>query len=265
MSNRTPELATRLADDARAALTAVINRDTGRTGADTQAAIERAKANRQQRQRAPRVIELEPDTVAGTPLEGTITVLGAETGSDLLADFEHAVEADDAALARDVQARLAEAIETDVDADAPALTDVVYHDRTVVTAPVGSNRFGAAMAPYDGGSLDHSAFEVREHVADGADVECEYRIIVAPPTSERVEEDAAAAAPDDADDAAIVFGPAHASVAWAFAAGVVVGVALGPSGSTDPALHQLEGQVAGEFEPNASVQELMSARDELHG
>lgn len=145
MSNRTPELATRLADDARAALTAVINRDTGRTGADTQAAIERAKANRQQRQRAPRVIELEPDTVAGTPLEGTITVLGAETGSDLLADFEHAVEADDAALARDVQARLAEAIETDIGADAPALTDVVYHDRTVVTAPVGSNRFGAAQ------------------------------------------------------------------------------------------------------------------------
>ncbi|WP_137288986.1 hypothetical protein [Natronorubrum halophilum] len=265
MSIRTPEITSRLADDARAVFEAVTEGKAAPPNDETRPSVEREKANRRQRRRTPRVIELEPETVVDTPLEGTITVLGAGTGSDLLAEFEHALETDDTDLARDVQSRIAETSDPAATPDAPVLTDVVYHDRTVVTTPVGSDRFSAATAPYDGGSLDHSAFEIREHVADGTDAECEYRVIVAPPATDRAERDAADAAPDDAEDAAIVFGPARASVAWAFAAGVVVGVALGPSGSTDPALHQLEGQVAGEFEPNASVQALMSARDELHG
>lgn len=267
MSIRNSEIASRLADDARAALGAVTDRKGTSTSAETQPAVEREKANRRQRQRMPQVIKLDPETVADTALEGTITVLGAETESELLTAFEHAVETDDVDFACDVQARIAETIETasDLDEEAPVLADVVYHDRTVVTTPVESNQFSAAMTPYDGGSLDHSAFEIHEHVADDTDVECEYRVVVAPPATDRAEQDAADAAPDGAEDAAIVFGPAHASVAWAFAAGVVVGVALGPSGSTDPALHQLEGQAAGEFKPNASVQELMSARDKLHG
>lgn len=261
------DLASRLIDDARTALEVVTNRSPSRIDETVEQSFRRERENRRQRRCTPRVIELDPETVADTPLEGTITVLGAETGSDLLAEFERAVVSGDTELSLEVRDRLA--AEVDPNTEAPVLSDIVYHDRTVVTTSAGSARFGAAMAPYDGGSLDHSAFEVREHIVedggDGAgDFEWDYCVVVAPPTADRAERDAAHAAPEDTDTAAILAGPAGASaMAVAFAAGVLIGAAAAGTGSADPALNQFDGRPTGDAGAGASVHELLDARDAI--
>ncbi|WP_137288985.1 hypothetical protein [Natronorubrum halophilum] len=268
MSIQTPDLASRLIDEARTALETVADRDPSGIDATVERSIRRERESRRQRRRTPRVIELEPETVVDTPLEGTITVLGAEAGSDLLVEFERAVVSGDTELALDARDRLAAEIDPDTATltEAPIIADIVYHDRTVVTTSAGSDRFGAAMAPHDGGSLDPTAFEVREHLledGDGpADFEWDYCVVVAPPTVDRAERDAAHAAPEDTDTAAVLAGPAGASAAaLAFAAGVLIGAAAAGTGSTDPALHQFDSWSTGDAEAGASVQELLNARD----
>ncbi|WP_339102554.1 hypothetical protein [Haloterrigena salinisoli] len=271
MKVQTPDITARLVDEARTALELVTDRHTSQFDAATEQSTRRNQANRRQRQRTPRVIELESDAVAGTPLEGTITALGAETGSDLLAEFERAVVSGDTELALDVRNRLAAEIDPDTSTGtaAPVIADIVYHDRTVATTAAGSDRFGAAMAPYDGGSLDHSAFEVREYIAEDGDDEApdfewDYCVVVAPPPTDQVERDATHAAPEDTDTAAVLAGPAGASAAaLAFAAGVLIGAAAAGTGSADPALSQFDDRTLGDADAGASVEELLDARDTL--
>lgn len=207
----------------------------------------------------PPVVELDGDDTSLGQVEGTMTLVWAESGNEAIEAFDEALATGSMdqelydQIAESIEGRLDEAVASD------AVADFVYHGVEMVSdvSLDAVDPFGATVVSYEGGSLDPSAFEVREH-ADGLDYE--YRVIVIPPTLDEAEADAAQFVPSD-DESALVPAPSKAApgLAIAFAAGVLAGAAVAGSGSANLSTDQLDSS-AQDPDAGASVEDLIAAR-----
>lgn len=216
---------------------------------------------------SPDVIELDEVTEDASygSLEGNIMLSWAPSDSSALEVFDENLSSEKSGLSDDLEAEMVHEHDATAPDEATVVADLTYYGRELAggLSLAAVDPFGLALIPYEGGSLDPSAFELHQR-AQG-DVEFDYRLVVVPPTLGSAEQEATEVVPEEFDGPAVVTGPGEASaLAFAFAAGVVVGVAAAGSGSVDPQHHELDTDAPDEF-GGASVDELVESRRKLLG
>lgn len=208
---------------------------------------------------APPVVHLSADELSekSVEAEGSILVFYGEADSTAIEKF------DDADSVAEFQTWASEEIASSLEAEGSAepvvSAELTYEGETVVDEMVlaEDSSFGLAEAKYNGGEIDEDEFSITQT----ADMDVEYRVIVAEPTLAEDEQEVDAAIPEETEDAAVSFGyGGELCGALAIAAGAVAGYAAYKGINSGGLLTEASGAVETDEEYAASVDELVESR-----
>lgn len=261
MVNNPIAVPTRLVSQARTAFSFGDSADARESGSD----IDRNQ--RTKRSYSPQTTTLDGEEFADDfeGFDGAIGLLRADADSEIVDEFERAVLDSNPDQLRRIHERLESAAQTETD-DA-TVVDLTYYGEPVISGlgRDADSSVVADFAAFNGGDLDCDAFEVHEY-ADGNETDYEYQVIVIDPVKSEAEKDAAALAPKDVEKPSLNVRPSESSAVCLVAAGAVLGAAaVYSSGSADNAITELDSGGIADIEDGASVDELVAAREQLHG
>jgi hypothetical protein len=148
--------------------------------------------------------------------------------------------------------------------DDTRVASLSYGDTEIIDRiePTEADAVAVGVAPFMGGDIDTSEFEVQEYQTPESSTEHEYRVLVIPPEQTKAERDAETSVDSDDQGSAIETGEPGAHVpGFAFAAGVVAVAAVAGSGSASHTPPKLDADTTADTGP--AVDELISKRQEI--
>lgn len=227
------------------------------------------------RRQAPTVLHLDESDVEDSSLdaiEGSITVMWAERGTEMLEEFERAMTLEDTDLAAEVKEEMVEAVKASTEGDtdgSPDKFDLVYDGEALATDLVAdTDSFGTALVSYNGGKLDETQFRIRERSEGTLDNEYDYFVIVAPPSLSEAEKQAVELTSDESASSATSEPIQATYIAAATAVMAVTSAAQTGGTAKQTSLSESETLDVSEDEESgvgASVDELIEKRSELLG
>lgn len=224
----------------------------------------RATSERVRRTIAPKVrtIDSVPLDFESSVSTGSIALFRVGPSTDLVDEFEAALEAGDVDRLHELSVHLEQSAPEEETSNDERVASLNYGDTEIIDRiePAGADAVSVGVAPFIGGDIDTSKFEVQEYQTPDSDLEYEYRVLLIPPEQTDAERDADASVDSDDQGAAIETGEATAHApCLAFAAGVVA-VAAAAGGATSQTSPKLEPDTTDDTGP--AVDKLISKRQE---